>query len=115
MPKTNRRGDASALQRQVTCTMTRQERLDVGEKIFVGAFIGAVVLETLLTIFAVSFTPSLYAGLTTVLFGAAFVGVLLFLANWLYSGDLTAWKSAVGFGGFQLVLSVGVLIVFLVG
>jgi hypothetical protein len=96
--------------------MTRQERLDVGEKIFVGAFVGSIVIEVLLTLFALSLIvghSSSSAVLTTVLLGAVFVGFMLFLANWLYSGDLTAWKTAVGWGGFQIVLAVAVIIAFL--
>jgi hypothetical protein len=96
--------------------MTRQERLDVGEKIFVGAFVGSIVTEVLLTLFALSLLvghSSSSAVLTTVLLGVVFVGFMLFLANWLYSGDLTAWKTAVGWGGFQIVLSVAVIVAFL--
>jgi hypothetical protein len=96
--------------------MTRQERLDVGEKIFVGAFVGSIVIEVLLTLFALSLIVghgSSSAVLTTVVLGVVFVGFMLFLANWLYSGDLTAWKTAVGWGGFQIVLSVAVIVAFL--
>jgi hypothetical protein len=96
--------------------MTRQERLDVGEKLFVGAFVGSIVIEVLLTLFALSLIVghgSSSAVLTTVLLGVVFVGFMLFLANWLYSGDLTAWKTAVGWGGFQIVLAVAVIVAFL--
>jgi hypothetical protein len=95
--------------------MTRQERLDVGEKIFVGAFVGSIVIEVLLTLFALTLIVghgSSSAVLTTVLLGVVFVGFMLFLANWLYSGDLIAWKTAVGWGGFQIILAVAVIIAF---
>src|SRR5947209_5363912 len=110
------RGSSLRHARQVNCNMTRQERLDVGEKIFVGAFVGSVVIEVLLTLFAVSLIVghnAAWAVLTTVLLGAVFVGFLMFLANWLYSGDRTAWKTAVGWGGFQVALSLFVIAAFL--
>jgi hypothetical protein len=97
--------------------MTRQERLDIGEKMFVGAFVTSVVIETLVTLFALTLIAKHHMSsplVTTTLLGIVFVGCLLFLANWLYSGDLTAWKAAVGWGAFQLVLSVAVIIVFVV-
>jgi hypothetical protein len=90
--------------------MTRQERLDIGQKIFVAAFVGSVVIEVLLTLFAISVTFTW----TTVLLGAVFVGFLLYLANWLYSsGNLTAWKTAVAWGVFQVLLSIAVIVAFL--
>src|SRR5260370_482456 len=92
--------------------MTRQERLDVGEKIFIGVFVGSIVIEVLLTLFAITLNPAWNTLLpwTIVVLGAVFVAFLLVLANWLYSGDRTAWTTALGFAGFQIVLAAGVIV-----
>jgi hypothetical protein len=97
--------------------MTRQERLDVGEKIFVGVFVGSVVIEVLLTSFAVTFSSgwNTLVPWTILLLGGVFVGFLLYLANWLYSGDLTAWKTSLGWAAFQVTLSVAAIVAFLAG
>src|ERR1700720_1851575 len=95
--------------------MTRQERLDVGEKIFVGAFVGSIVIEVLLTLFAVTLNPAWNTSLpwTILVLGAVFVGFLCYLANWLYSGNRTAWTTALGFAAFQIVLAVAVIVAML--
>ena len=91
--------------------MTRQERVDLGEKIFIGAIVGSIVIEVLLTVFAITLNPAWNTPLpwTISLLGAVFVVFLLYLANWLYTGNLTAWKMALGFAALQIVLAGGVL------
>jgi hypothetical protein len=95
--------------------MTRQERLDIGEKIFVGVFVGSVVIEVLLTLLAITLNPAWNTLLpwTIVVLGAVFVAFLLYLANWLYSGNRTAWTAALGFAGFQIALAAGVIVAML--
>ena len=92
--------------------MTRQERLDIGEKIFIGAFVGSIVIEVLLTVFAVTFNPAWDTLLpwTILVLGAVFVAFLLYLANWLYTGNRTAWTTALAFAAFQIVLASGVIV-----
>jgi hypothetical protein len=91
--------------------MTRQERVDLGEKIFIGAIVGSIVIEVLLTVFAITLNPSWNTPLPWLIsvLGAVSVVFLLYLANWLYSGNLTAWKTALGFAALQIVLAGGVL------
>ena len=95
--------------------MTRQERLDIGEKIFVGVFVGSIVIEVLLTLFAITLNPAWNTLLPwTILCSASCSSASsCYLANWLYSGNRTAWNAALGFAAFQIVLAVAVIVAML--
>lgn len=87
-------------------TTDRQDRLEVGEKSFVIVVVLALATELLTTAFglAIAFhwTGLLIGGLSAVL--------LVYLANWTYTGDRAGRKGLLAFAGLEAVLAMAALV-----
>jgi hypothetical protein len=87
-------------------TMDRQARVAQGEKLFVVCVFTVLVLEAVGTLVAVG----LWFSWIRLLLGTVACGILLFLANWLYSGSRTARVATLAWAGVQVVVLAAALV-----
>jgi hypothetical protein len=83
-------------------SMDRQdERLETGEKSFVIAVVVALATELITT----SFGLALAFHWTGLLIGAVSAVLLVYLANWTYTGDRNGFKGLLALAGFEVVVA----------
>jgi hypothetical protein len=82
--------------------MEREERLEIGEKIFVSSIMVTLVTEAGVGLVGNGLQPLTWPG---VLYSVLSFAVLAALANWLYKGDPAARRATLAWVGFQVALS----------
>jgi hypothetical protein len=82
--------------------MDRLERIEIGKKLYVTAFMVVLWADMVLTIVR----NGLHFAVGSVVIGILAIPVLLYLANWLHSGNRTARTATLGFIAVQLLLAI---------
>src|SRR5262249_15877601 len=90
--------------------MQRNERVESGEKLFVIGMVICFVTEV-----AYPTANLIESFLDGFLLGVVGSLVVLRLANWLYTGNSTAYILVLGWAGLQIIVALGVLVMISTG
>lgn len=96
---------------QAAPAMDRQERLEIGEKLFVFGFLGVLLVEALFTVIAHGIAPT-WMGLLLGIFATCYIA---YLGQQIYAGYKSMMQVARFWAAFMLLLSIIALVALAAG